>query len=61
MKMATQLEQATRTLFDPAALHVQNVKLFPGNSRDVSAEQMAEQVNRVLAQLMAGDYEEVEF
>lgn len=56
--MKTQLE-AAKGLFTDGSLQVMDIKLFPGTSRDATAEQMAEQVNRVIAQLDAGDYEVV--
>lgn len=56
----TQLEAAKRTLFDPDGLAVRNVKLFPGSNREISPEQLAEQVNMVIAQLLVGAYENLE-
>lgn len=58
--MATQLEIAKRRLFDKEALNVDNIKLFPGSNRDSTPEQMAEQINKAIAQIDAGDYELVE-
>jgi hypothetical protein len=58
--MKSQVEQARDKLFSPDGLDVKNIKLFPGSSRDVTAEQIAEQVNKALAQLEAGDYEMVD-
>lgn len=55
----TELEAARRTLFDQDALDVSNIKLFPGTNRDISPEQMAEQINKAIAQLLTGDYEEI--
>jgi hypothetical protein len=55
----TQLEIAKRTLFDGDALDVKNVKVFPGTSREATPEQMAEQINKVLAQLADGDFDEI--
>ncbi len=55
--MASQLEIAKRRLFDNDGLHAENVKLFPGTSRDITSEQMAEQINKALAQLETGDFE----
>ena len=58
--MGTQLELAKRRLFGADSLSVSNIKLFPGSDRDVTADQMAEQVNKALVQIEAGDYELVE-
>jgi len=58
--MATQLEVAKNRLFGEGGLQATNIKLYPGHSRDASAEQMAEQVNKALAQIENGDYDVVE-
>jgi hypothetical protein len=55
--MSTEIELATSHLFDADALGATNVKLFPGSSRDVTAEQYAVQINSALAQIEAGDFE----
>jgi len=55
----TQLEALKRTLFDKDALDAQNVKVFPGLTREASPEQMAEQMNNAIAQLVAGDFEDI--
>ena len=57
--MQTQLDMAKHMLFDQDALHVRNIKMYPGSSRDVTPEQMAAQINVAIASLMAGDYEDV--
>jgi len=58
--MQTQLEAAKHALFDEDALHVSDVKLFPGTNREILPQDIAEQINRVIAQLLAGDYEDGE-
>lgn len=58
--MGTQLELAKHRLFDADGLDVSNVKLFPGNSRDTTDDQIAEQINKAIAQIEAGDYDLVE-
>lgn len=55
----TQLDTAKHTLFDSDGLAVANVKLYPGSNREVTPEILAEQVNNVIAQLLAGDFEEL--
>lgn len=55
--MSTQIELATRHLFDADALGATNIKLFPGSSRDITAEQYAVQINKALAQIEAGDFD----
>lgn len=57
--MSQQLELAKSRLFDSDSLAATNLKLFPGSSRDTTAEQFAEEVNKVLSQIEANDYEEV--
>jgi hypothetical protein len=58
--MGTQLELAKNRLFDVESLHASNVKLFPGSTRDLTAEQFGEQVYKAIAQIEAGDFEIVE-
>jgi hypothetical protein len=58
--MGTQLDLAKHILFDKDGLDAANLKLFPGTSRDATPEQMAEQINKAIAQIEAGDYEEVD-
>lgn len=57
--MGQQLELAKKRLFDKDSLAVTNIKFFPGSSRDTTAEQFAEQINKALSQLESGDFEEV--
>jgi hypothetical protein len=58
--MSTQTEIVKRRLFGDDGLHASNFKLFPGSSREVTAQQIAEQVNKIVTQLEEGDYELVE-
>jgi hypothetical protein len=51
-----QLELAKKRLFDSDGLGVTNIKMFPGSSRDVTPEQIAEQINRALSQIETGDF-----
>ena len=57
--MQTQLELAEQTLFSHTALHVRDFKMFPGTSRDVTDQQMAAEINSVLAQLAAGATQDI--
>ena len=57
--MGQQLEVAKKRLFDKDSLAVTNIKMFPGSNRDATAEQFAEQINKSLSQIEAGDYDEV--
>lgn len=54
----TEMDKAKHRLFDVDGLAARNVSVFLGTARDVSAEQMAQQINRGLSQLEAGEYEE---
>jgi hypothetical protein len=58
--MGTQVELAAKRLFDKDALGVVNIKFYPGTKRDLSAEDFAEQLNKSLSQLEAGNAELVE-
>lgn len=59
--MSDQLKMAKTRLFSEDGLNVSNIKLFPGTNRDTSPEEMAEEINRALSQLEAGETEEVLF
>jgi hypothetical protein len=52
--MSPHLERAANTLFPANGGHVANVKFFLGSSRAVTAEQLAEQLNRANSQVKAG-------
>jgi len=58
--MDNQLTLAMNRLYGADGLGVSDFKMYPGTSRDVSKEQFAEQINKVLAQMEAGDYELVD-
>ena len=53
--MSTQMQRATAAMFPSTGNLVGNVKFFRGLSRAVTAEQMAEQLNRADAQVRAGE------
>lgn len=59
--MATELEIAKNMLFSKKGLSVRNIKLFPGTRRDVTAEQIATQINKAIAHIEAGDIDIDEF
>jgi|GEM_PF-1598151 len=58
--MGTQVELAARRLFDKDALAVTNIKLYPGTNRETTAEQFAEELNKAISQIGAGDFELVD-
>jgi hypothetical protein len=55
-----ELTTVAKRLFDSDSLGASNFKMFPGSSRDVTAEQFAAQINRVLSQIQAKDFDVVE-
>jgi hypothetical protein len=58
--MGHDMELAKHRLFDQSQLAANDIKLFPGSNREATPEQMAEQVNRAIAQIASGDFETVE-
>jgi len=54
--MDNQMEIAKHQLFAADELNVSDVKLYPGTSRDTTSHQMAEEVNKVIAQMVSGNY-----
>lgn len=55
--MTQPMELAKNRLFDADALDVKNINVFPGSNRDATPTQIAEQINRSLSQIEAGDFE----
>lgn len=58
--MATNLKQAQDLLFGKDGLRASNFKMFPGHSRDVTAEQIAGEINRVIGEISAGNFDKAE-
>lgn len=56
-----ELTIASKRLFDNDALKVSNFKMFPGSNRDTTAEQFAAQINKMVSQIEAGDFEMIDF
>jgi hypothetical protein len=54
------LEAAKYTLFDKEAIGATDFKMFPGASRDSTPEQVAEEITKALAQIEAGDFDDLE-
>lgn len=52
-----QIEIAKHRLFDNKSLAATNFGVARGSSRDTTSEQVAEQINRAISQVEAGDYE----
>lgn len=57
--MNTHLQKAKEVLFGESeeGLRASNFKLYPGNARDASAEQVAEELVASLARVKAGQFE----
>jgi hypothetical protein len=54
--MSNELDRAANALFPSTGnSQVGNVKFFRGRRREITAEQMAEQLNRADAQIRAGE------
>lgn len=58
--MGTQVQLAVNRIFSVDGLAASNIKFFPGASRDVSAEQMASEVNKIISSIEAGDFTDVD-
>jgi hypothetical protein len=56
----SQLEIAKHRLFDGDAIGAVDIKLFPGSDRDTTPERFAEEINRAISRIEAGDFEIVE-
>lgn len=57
--MPNSIEMAKNRLYGANGLMVADIKLFHGESVDVTPNQRAEQVNKILAHLDAGDFDVV--
>lgn len=55
----TQVEIAAAKLYGPGGLGVTNFGFTRGSNPDATPEQIAGEINRALAQLEAGNFEEV--
>ena len=54
--MANELDLAKYTLFDPEALGAKNFKIYPGSSREAAPAMMAEQINKSVTDILAGNF-----
>jgi type IV pilus biogenesis protein CpaD/CtpE len=55
----TQVQIAAAKLFGPGGLGVTNIGISRGSASNVTAEQIAREINRAIAQIESGDFEEV--
>lgn len=59
--MNTELSNAKDTLFGPEGLGVSDFKLFPGTSREATPSEFAREINKAVADVIAGDFDVVDF
>jgi hypothetical protein len=58
--MATiNMKQAQALLFGEDGLRASNFKIFPGHSRDVTSDQIAAEIARVIVEVGEGKFERV--
>lgn len=57
--MNQQLELAQKRLFGDGtgSLDTKNIKLYPGSNRDIVPEKFAEEINKSISRISAGDFE----
>lgn len=58
--MNTQLQLAKSALFGESGLGVSNIKMFPGSNREVTAEELAQQVAAVVGEILSGELEDID-
>jgi len=58
---ATNMKQAQELFFGKDGLAVNNFKLFPGSERDITPEEIAEEINASIRRIEAGQAEQIEF
>ncbi|MBC6442550.1 MAG: hypothetical protein GDA53_05380 [Rhodobacteraceae bacterium] len=58
--MSDQVKILSNRLYGRGSLEVSDVKIFPGTLREVTKEQIAEQLNRSLAEIETGDFDLVD-
>lgn len=55
-----QMQLAKARLYGAGAMDARNVKPFLGTAREVTAEQVATEINRSMSQIAAGDFDLVD-
>lgn len=55
----TEIEKVKARMFGPGSLEVKNIGFTLGARNDITAEDIARELNRALDQLEAGDFEDV--
>lgn len=57
--MTTNMKNAQELIFGAGSLGASNFKMFPGSSREATAESIAANVSAALAEIEAGNAEEI--
>lgn len=58
--MTTQVQIAKEVLFGEDGLRASNFKMFPGNARNATPGQIAEELSASIERISAGDFEVIE-
>lgn len=58
--MTNQVQTAKDILFGEAGLRASNFKMYPGNARDVTPAQVAEELTASIQRIEQGDFEVIE-
>ncbi len=56
--MSTYVESAKELLFGVNGLRASNIKLYPGTSREVTADEAAAEIIKTIEAVIEGDFEE---
>jgi hypothetical protein len=57
----TEVQKASMRMFGPGGLGITNFNVFPGERSDLTAEDIAGELNKMLDQLESGNYHELQF
>jgi hypothetical protein len=57
--MMTEVEIASKRMYSAGSLEVKNIGFTLGSNRDLTAEDIAREINKLLDAVEAGDFEEV--
>ena len=60
-KTMSQLDLLQKRLFGAGNIEAQNIKVYPGSSRDVGTEQLAAEINKSITRIANRDFEEIDF
>jgi hypothetical protein len=57
--MGNQIEIAKHRLFGDGGIDAGEFKIYPGTLRDITPEQIAEQINKSLSHIESGDFDDL--